>query len=315
MNLLNIQFFFRFLMNVFGKTYFYLNYICQCMMPLSISTLSDKRLAEKNTHIDVLRLDLWHPEISGNKWFKLKYNLEQAQKEKKKNLLSFGGAYSNHLHALAFAGKEFSFNTVGIIRGEEVMNDTLSDCKKWGMELHFIPRNEYKDKYNSQFLEKIQSQFPHHYLIPEGGNNALGLQGCKEILKNIDISTYQFIACAVGTSTTFTGLIESAYPQHHLIGFSALKNGFYLNDEIKKNTNKLNWELNHDYHFGGFAKSNVSLLEWMKHFKKLHGIELDFIYTAKMMYGLFDMIHKDEFKNGRLLAIHTGGLQGNRSLI
>ncbi|MBK7041095.1 MAG: pyridoxal-phosphate dependent enzyme [Bacteroidetes bacterium] len=282
---------------------------------MQLSSLTDKLLTEKNTHIDLLRLDLWHPAISGNKWFKLKYNLEQARKENKRGLLSFGGAYSNHLHALAYAGKEFSFHTVGIIRGEEVMNDTLSDCKKWGMELHFISRSEYKKKYDPLFLDTIQCQYPHHYIIPEGGNNALGMLGCKEILKDIDLSPYQYIACAIGTGATFTGLIESALPQQHLIGFAALKNGHYLNEEILKNTHKANWEIKHEYHFGGFAKSNISLLEWMKQFKEHHGIELDFIYTAKMMYGLFDIVHKDGFNNSRILAIHTGGLQGNRGLI
>lgn len=282
---------------------------------MRIDPINHPLLTEKNICMDMLRLDLLHPAISGNKWFKLKYNIKQAEKEDKKTLLSFGGAYSNHLHALAFAGKKFLFKTIGIIRGEEVTNDTLSDCKKWGMELHFISRTDYRNKYETDFLYSIQEKYPEAYIIPEGANNQAGINGCKEILSGINTDNYDIITCAVGSGTTFTGLIESAIAKNQLLGFAAIKNGAYLAEEIRKNTLKQNWELLTDYHFGGFAKKNNELTDFMEDFKRMNSIELDFIYNAKMMYGLYDLARQDRLSNrGRILAIHTGGLQGNRSL-
>lgn len=264
----------------------------------------------------MLRLDLLHPVISGNKWYKLKYNIEEAIRENKKTLLSFGGAYSNHLHAMAYAGKQFGLKTIGIIRGEAVINETLTDCKEWGMDLHFISRSQYKNKTEENFWSEIQTSFPGAYLIPEGGNNDLGIKGCKEILQTIDIAKYDIITCAVGTAATYTGLIEASLSSQSLLGFLAIKSGEYLRHEIENKTSKRNWDLITDFHFGGFAKKNLALLSFMEDFKTTQSIPLDFIYNGKMMYGLFEMIAQGStFDSKKILVVHTGGLQGNRSLI
>lgn len=283
---------------------------------MQLSSITNGLLSKNNTALDILRLDLLHPVISGNKWFKLKYNIESAQQSNIDTLLSFGGAYSNHLHALAYAGKEFGMKTIGIIRGERVQNQTLNDCEKWGMELCFISRSDYRLKTDAHFLADIKEKFPHAYIIPEGGNNALGVKGCKEILDGVAIEKYDLITCSVGTGTTFAGLIEASYPKHQLLGFTAVKNGEYLHSDIEQHSSQRNWKLITNYHFGGFAKKNPELVSFTMDFKIQQGIELDFVYNSKMMYGLFDMMEQTAlFNNKKVLAIHTGGLQGNRSLI
>ncbi|MBK7762559.1 MAG: 1-aminocyclopropane-1-carboxylate deaminase/D-cysteine desulfhydrase [Bacteroidetes bacterium] len=270
-------------------------------------------LDNKKVQIDILRLDAMHPEISGNKWFKLKYNLQAAYERGAKSLLSFGGAYSNHLHALAFAGFKTKLKTIGIIRGEEVVNPTLQDCIVWGMDLHFISREKYRHKTEVSFLEEIQSKFPHAYIIPEGANNEAGLLGCNEILQGIPLANYQYIAASVGTATTLCGLINASLGSNEVLGFLAMKQGLYLEEEIKQRTTKTNWRLIDDYHFGGFGKSNAELFTFMDNFTTKHNIDLDRVYTAKMMYGMYDLIQANRFEhNAKFLVIHTGGLQGNR---
>ncbi len=281
---------------------------------LTISTIHDSLLDKKNIRVDILRLDLIHPQISGNKWFKLKYNLHQAIENKATSILSFGGPYSNHLHALAYAGHLLNLTTIGIIRGEEVENPTLLDCKKWGMQLHFISRSEYRNKNETEFLNEIKNKFPLSFIIPEGGNNDLGRKGTREILSGISLEKYSHISCAVGTGATFAGIVETSLAENKVLGFSAIKNGVYIEEEIKNYSANTNWALIHEYHFGGFAKKTNALISFMHDFKKKHGIELDFIYTGKMMFGMYDMMQKNEINEGAtILVIHTGGLQGNRS--
>ncbi len=283
---------------------------------MQLSSITNSLLSKKNSTLDILRLDLLHPVISGNKWFKLKYNIKTAQQLHIDTLLSFGGAYSNHLHALAYAGKEYGMKTIGIIRGEKVENQTLNDCEKWGMELCFISRSDYRLKTDEHFLADIQEKFPHAYIIPEGGNNALGVKGCTEIVDGVDIGKYDFITCSVGTGATLAGLIEASYPKHQLLGFTAVKNGEYLQSAIEQHTSQRNWKLITNYHFGGFAKKNPELVSFMMDYKMAQGIDLDFVYNAKMMFGLLDMMEQTAlFNNKKILAIHTGGLQGNRSML
>lgn len=282
---------------------------------MQLSSITNGLLSQKNIALDVLRLDLLHPVISGNKWFKLKYNIQAARAENKNGLLSFGGAYSNHLHALAYAGKEFGMKTIGIIRGERVENPTLHDCEKWGMQLCYISRSDYRLKTEEHFLAGIQEKFPYAYIIPEGGNNDLGVKGCTEILDVVDMEKYDFITCSVGTGATFAGLIDAAYPKTELLGFTAVNNGEYLHSSIEQHSSKRNWKLITNYHFGGFAKKNPELVSFMMDFRIKQGIELDFVYNAKMMFGLFNMIEQTTlFDHKKILAVHTGGLQGNRSL-
>jgi len=264
--------------------------------------------------LDIKLEYLNHPAISGNKYRKLKYNLLEAKQLNSSVLLTFGGAYSNHIAAVAVAGKEFGFNTIGIIRGEELVgktadNPTLTFAKQQGMRLHFVSRERFRDKTSEAFLTELQLMFGDFYLIPEGGTNKLAVKGCEEILTETDTS-YDYICCPVGTGGTISGLINSSFPGQKILGFPALK-GDFLREEISKFARKSNWEIIPDYHFGGYAKINSELISFINTFKSAYKLPLDPIYTGKMMYGIFDLMRQGYFPEGsRILAIHTGGLQG-----
>ena len=269
---------------------------------------------KKNIELSIKREDLIHPFVSGNKYRKLKYNVLQAREENKTTLLTFGGAFSNHIAAVASAGKAEDFNTIGIIRGEELKgkvdtNPTLSFAKSCGMTFNFISRKDYKDKSNPNFISNLKDWFGDFYLIPEGGTNNLAIKGCQEILNEKD-SKFDYICCAVGTGGTVSGIINASKSNQKILGFSSLK-GDFLNKDISKFATSTNWELITDYHFGGYGKINDSLITFINKFKSENKIPLDPIYTGKMMFGVFDLIKKGYFKpNSKILAIHTGGLQG-----
>ncbi len=269
-----------------------------------------------NQHIDltVKRLDMIHPEISGNKFYKLKYNLLEAKKQGFKQLITFGGAYSNHIAATAYAAHLFGFECIGIIRGEELankpLNHTLQTAQKFAMKLQFVSREKYRLKHTDDFQAELLEKFPESYIIPEGGTNRLALQGTQEILTNQDLENYDYICCAVGTGGTISGIIESSSDQQRIIGFSALK-GDFLKHEISQWTKKTNWQITDQYCFGGYAKFTDELIQFIEIFEKKYQIPLDPVYTGKMFYGVFDLIQKNFFpKNSRILLIHTGGLQG-----
>lgn len=272
------------------------------------------QIPTNNVSLFIRREDLIHPFVSGNKFRKLKYNLLQAKSEGKTTLLTFGGAFSNHIAAVAAAGKEFNFKTIGIIRGEElnakiIENPTLSFAQECGMLLEFVSREAYKTKNESEFINGLKQKFGTFYLIPEGGTNDLAVKGCQEILTEED-AVFDYICCAVGTGGTISGIINSAKPHQTVLGFPALKGNFLL-EEIRKFTIKENTELITDYHFDGYGKVNQVLIEFINIFYKQNHIPLDPIYTGKMMYGLFDLIEKGYFPQGaKILAIHTGGIQG-----
>lgn len=257
---------------------------------------------------------LVHPFISGNKYRKLKYNLLEAKNLKKDVLLTFGGAFSNHIAAVASAGKTFGFKTIGVIRGQELANKindnpTLKFAQQCGMQLEFVTREIYKTKATEGFIQKLKQQFGDFYLIPEGGTNHLAIKGCEEILTEAD-ADFDYICCSVGTGGTISGLINSAKPHQKILGFPALK-GVFLQEEITKFASNYNWQLITDYHFGGYAKINPQLISFINQFKVQHNIPLDPIYTGKMMFGIFDLISNGYFpKHSKILAIHTGGLQG-----
>lgn len=277
---------------------------------LTKTRINTSETQKNDVELELLRLDLLHPIISGNKYFKLKFHLKEAITNQSEGILSFGGAYSNHLHALAFASNLFGLRSIGIIRGEEPKeyNHTLRDCLQWGMQLKFISRDTYRHTNDEEILRSIQNEFPHYLLVPEGGNSALGLAGAEEIYKNIGDS-YDYICVAVGTATTLRGIATQAASHQQVIGFSALRNAFPSYQAIAGEV------LNQEFHFGGFAKQSPVLLSFMNDFKQDHGVELDFIYTAKMMLGIFELIQNGFFPKGsKLLAVHSGGLQGNRSL-
>ncbi|GEP49368.1 1-aminocyclopropane-1-carboxylate deaminase [Flavobacterium noncentrifugens] len=262
----------------------------------------------------IKREDLIHPFISGNKYRKLKYNLLRAKSEKKKKLLTFGGAFSNHIAAVAFAGKEQGLETIGIIRGEELaekasQNPTLQFAKDCGMQLEFVSRADYRLKSETGFLDKLSAQFGDFYLIPEGGTNAFAIRGCEEILTQKD-AEFDFICCAVGTGGTISGLISSAKPHQKVLGFPALKADF-LQEEICKFAPDGNWELVKGYEFGGYGKISEELILFINDFKARTNVPLDPVYTGKMAFGVIDLIQKGYFSKGsQILMIHTGGLQG-----
>nr|WP_227807505.1 pyridoxal-phosphate dependent enzyme [Lutibacter profundi] len=275
----------------------------------------------ENSQVSVFikREDELHPFISGNKYRKLKYNLEEAKKQHKTTLLTFGGAYSNHIAATAAAGFEYNFKTIGIIRGDELANNsqeiiqnnpTLKFALEHQMQFHFVSRKEYRNKTLKEFIANLQRQFGDFYLVPEGGTNHLAVKGCEEILTSND-DKFDIICSAVGTGGTISGIINSLKKNQKAIGFPALK-GDFLQNEIKKYVLKNNnWILNTAYHFGGYAKVSEELIIFINKFKNETLIPLDPVYTGKMMFGIVDLIKKNYFKQGtKILAIHTGGLQG-----
>nr|WP_309756220.1 pyridoxal-phosphate dependent enzyme [Flavobacterium sp.] len=264
--------------------------------------------------VAIKREDLIHPFVSGNKFRKLKYNLLEAKKEKQETVLTFGGAFSNHIAAVAYAGKEKGFKTIGIIRGEELQdkiteNPTLLFAQNCGMQFEFISRQAYRSKSETSFLENLKQQFGNFYLIPEGGTNSLAIKGCQEILTPED-AEFDYICCSIGTGGTISGIINSVLPHQKVLGFPALK-GDFLKDEIRNFVHNDNWELMNEYHFGGYAKVNPVLIQFINQFYAENKIPLDPIYTGKMVFGVLDLIQKNYFPAGsKILLIHTGGLQG-----
>lgn len=264
--------------------------------------------------VTIKREDLLHPFVSGNKFRKLKYNIVQAIAEKQTTILTFGGAFSNHIAAVAYAGKVHKIKTIGIIRGEELSvkiagNPTLQFAKECGMHFDFISRTQYRDKDTPAFLASLQEQFGTFYLLPEGGTNALAIKGCEEILTTAD-HEFDFVCCAVGTAGTISGLINSAQPHQKVLGFPALK-GDFLNNEICNFVHQDNWELITDYHFGGYGKINEELVTFINGFYDQFNIPLDPVYTSKTVFGVMNLISKGYFPdNSNVLIIHTGGLQG-----
>lgn len=276
---------------------------------IDLSTITNQDLK-----LSILREDLIHPEISGNKFRKLKYNFLEAEKLGFNQLLTFGGAFSNHIAATAAAGKLHGFKTIGLIRGEELKdkidtNATLRFAKKCGMELHFISRETYREKNNSFFIEDLKNKFPSTYVVPEGGTNNLAINGCKEILFD-QCDEFNFIASAIGTGGTIAGLIEASKPHQHLLGFPSLK-GDFLQKEVENLTKKRNFTIFNEYHFGGYGKVNEELINFVNYFKKTTQIQLDPIYTGKMVFGVLQLIKNHYFSNSsKILMVHTGGLQG-----
>ncbi|MBT8268917.1 MAG: pyridoxal-phosphate dependent enzyme [Bacteroidia bacterium] len=252
--------------------------------------------------------------VSGNKYRKLKYNLEAMQLLKAGVLLTFGGAYSNHIAAVARAGYEEGYETIGVIRGEELAdqiydNPTLAQARDYGMKLKFISREEYRKKDSVEFLDILEKEFGPFYYLPEGGTNALAIKGCEEILTTDD-QDFDIICCPVGTGGTMAGIINSSHAHQTVLGFPALK-GDFLKRDIAKFAKRDNWRLMTSYHFGGYGKINEELISFINRFLEDFGIPLDPIYNGKMMFGIFDMLEKGELnRNLKILAVHTGGLQG-----
>lgn len=288
------------------------------MVDLSNIQLSPVSLPFETTiQLYMLRLDSIDSSISGNKWFKLKKNFEEASSRNISSIITFGGAFSNHIAAAAKACQLNGFKSTGIIRGENVLNHTLIEAQNNGMELRFVTRELYRNK--PQLLEWLKKEysFEKNMIIPEGGANIAGVEGCKEIIDYISIP-FDYITVACGTGTTLAGITHKLNNNQHALGFSSLKGGEFLSNSVKEYTAPQwhhNFRIINNYHFGGYAKYNEELLNFMSKFKKTQGIELDFIYTAKMMYGLFDLILKKYFReHAVIVAVHSGGLQGNKGI-
>ena len=271
-------------------------------------------LQEKKIEISMKRLDLLNPPIHSNKYFKLKYNLREARRQNHHTILTFGGAFSNHILATARAGKEYGFKTIGVIRGDELAhrwreNPTLSSAHEDGMYFKFIDRNQYRNKMTQEFASNLKQEFGPFYLLPEGGTNHLAVKGCEEILEEED-REFDYICCSVGTGGTLAGLVNSSGKQQINLGFTSLK-GDFLKEDIRKFTAGINWQLVTDYHFGGYAKVNKELVEFINGFKRNTGISLDPVYTGKMMFGIVDAVKQGFFPSGTsILAVHSGGQQG-----
>jgi 1-aminocyclopropane-1-carboxylate deaminase len=283
-----------------------------------LTEIFDPLLSEKQIKLFIKREDLTDEYISGNKFYKLKYNLIEADKLGYKTLLTFGGAFSNHIHAAAAAGKKYGIKTIGVIRGEEhlPLNPTLASAQGNGMTLEYIDRTSYRNKYDENLINVFKEKFGDFYLVPEGGSNAIALNGVAEIIPAIN-TKFDFICSACGTGGTLAGLILGLDSKSFAIGFSALKGGDFLYKNIRtllaqhQKENLNNWQINLDYHFGGFAKINTTLINFCNDFFAKQNIELDPIYTGKMMFGIFNLIQNNFFpKNSTIVAVHTGGLQG-----
>lgn len=273
----------------------------------------------KKVSLFVKREDELHPFISGNKYRKLNYNLEAAAHQQKKRLLTFGGAFSNHIAAVAAAGFQYNFETIGVIRGDELANNikevlktnaTLKFANEHKMNFHFVTRSAYREKTTPKFIASLKDKFGDFYLVPEGGTNKLAVKGCEEILTAAD-EQFDVICSSIGTGGTISGIINSLKNNQKVIGFPALKGDFLKHEICKYVLNTENWSLNTNYHFGGYAKISEELITFINKFKQETFIPLDPVYTGKMMFGIVDLIKKDYFKEGtKILAIHTGGLQG-----
>lgn len=272
-------------------------------------------LEEHANQLDVLRLDALHPIVSGNKWFKLQHYLQAAKPFGK--LATFGGAFSKHIVATAFAAKQAELACKGIIRGEEngELSPSLQAAKDFGMELQFISR----EAYNSTQVIKTELEADGFYVIAPGGYGELGAIGGADILQKVDLQKYNHIICSVGSGTMMAGLIKAALPQQTVTGISSMKNNESLMDEVNAlltaGERKKNYQINHDFHFGGFAKTNASLLQFMNQWYAAHQMPTDLVYTGKLFFAIQALTKAKYFGHGTcLLAIHSGGLQGNQSL-
>lgn len=286
-------------------------------LPSPVRLLADPVFEDAGVTVYLKRDDLIHPEISGNKWRKLKYNVLRAIRQQSDTLVTFGGAYSNHLFALASFGQMAGIRTVGIVRGEELSpssSPTLLHCAARGMELHFITRSEYRLKESGGYFRSLIKKMPGSFVIPEGGTNQLALEGVGEIADESEQAGIvpDYYVVPSGTGGTAAGLLQKG---KNVVAVAVLKNAGFLEADIRKwidpspPSGTLNLRL--DYHFGGYGKYSRELLDFIEGFESRHHIALEQVYTGKMFYGLYDLIKRDYFAKGTvLMAVHTGGLQG-----
>ena len=284
-----------------------------------LNSLQSELFNKSKLSVSILRLDTIHPIVSGNKIFKLYYFLEEAKNSVHKKIITFGGAYSNHLAATAYACKKAAVKCIGFVRGEKPkhLSHTLLFCLQNEMQLEFISRDLYKKINDEQFLQSIKNKYGDHILIPEGGFSQKGVNGAKLICNYSNLKNFSHVCSPVGTATTFAGLINGSNNETKIIGFSVLKNLNDIEERLKflGVVSSKKYSVIHDYHFGGYAKKNPDLISFVNSFYQNNKIPLDFVYTGKMMFGVYDLIEKKYFpERSNILCIHTGGLQGNNSL-
>jgi 1-aminocyclopropane-1-carboxylate deaminase len=286
-------------------------------LPMNDAPVQEVYLGNAKIRILIKREDLLHPDVPGNKLRKLYYNLQQASRQQADTLLTFGGAYSNHIAATAVAGKLTGFRTIGIIRGEPNQNPTLNYARRQGMHLHFISREQYREKESEEFVNSLREKLGDFYLIPEGGTNKLAVQGCMEIVHDLKGTAYDYLCCCCGTGGTLAGLVASAGKQVNVLGFSVLKGFAELDNLVKDKVKEATGQdcppffINHDFHFGGYAKASRELVDYINTFRQTHRVQLDPVYTGKMFYGVETLINENYFPEGStLVLVHSGGLQG-----
>ena len=290
---------------------------------LIIQPLAHPLFDQKGLSVTVVRTDLIHPEVSGNKWYKLKYNLLQAKANNQTRLLSFGGAYSNHIHALAWAARQLGLVSVGIIRGEPVSNPMLDDAQRWGMQLSFVDRVQYRQRSDAAWLQKLMAEHEVDAVIPEGGSNSLALKGVGELMEVIaqQLPDLDYLLCACGTGGTLAGLLSKAPKRVQLEGYPVLKGGDFLYQEIESllaDANKsveCHWSLDLESHYGGYGKVKADHKMIWHQLEADFGMPLDPIYTAKLFRRFMEKVAQGDYPEGAKIALlHSGGLQGRRSL-
>ena len=283
--------------------------------------LSDNLFIQKKVAVDVLRLDEIHPIVSGNKLFKLHYFLEEADSSAQKTILTFGGAWSNHLPATAYACQSAGLKSIGIVRGEEpaTLSFSLQRCMQYGMRLKYVTREAYHSKDDAAFTQMLKAEFGECLVVPEGGYDPLGAEGAALIMDLVKEKLYTHVCVATGTATTLAGLLMAAEKEQKIIGVNVLKGMKDIEDRVKYlsggNVNMDQLAIFNDHHFGGYAKHTPELIRFMNQCWQQFQLPLDFVYTAKMLYAVFDGITKDRFPEGsKICCLHTGGLAGNHSL-
>lgn len=283
-------------------------------LPSEVVEVHDHRLRQGNVRLLLKREDLIHPELTGNKWRKLKYNVTRAAEQGKSTLLTFGGAYSNHIKATAAAGYYLGFKTIGVIRGEQhlPLNESLAHAAARRMTLTYMDRTTYRRKMDPEIITTLHERFGDFFLIPEGGSNAEALDGCAEIVREID-DDFDLICCPCGTGGTLAGISAGLQSGQRALGFSVLKDGNFLGDKISQLQQQRyghefhNWSLDYDFHFGGFARRNTELTTFIDSFERRHGLRLEWVYVAKMLYGIFTLIEREAIIDGTtIVALITG---------
>jgi len=276
-----------------------------------VQEIQNQIISNAEVKLYIKREDLNHPLVSGNKWWKLKYNLAEAITQGKDTLLTFGGAYSNHIYATAAAAQEMALSAVGIIRGEEKnsVNPVIQFARDAGMKLHFVSRELYRRKSEEGFIQKLQQDFGNFYLIPEGGSNELAVKGVQEFAEQLAYK-FDYVCCPVGTGGTLAGLVNGLKGSGTILGISVLKGGSFLNDEVRRfGAAHANWNIQTQYDFGGYAKSTPWLSSFIDDFHKTYDVPIEPVYSAKMMAAVFDLLAKGFFERGsKILLIHTGGI-------